>query len=253
MSATIPTTKPLGHANRAAAPHASLDEALDFLPPPVDRGAAAESPEPAPAVAPAGPAAAPLATVAQAAPAASASPATAEAKPAVKPPSLFDLEHEWLAVIDRLDDGEDIPEPEIAALAQRLIEVETKIEAKVDGWCRFISRVETDAEIAAKEAERLATRAKRFEKHGDRLREALKGVLQVVKKDKVKTALYSVAVRNNPPSVGAIDEKAIPGRFVRVELVKHIEKKAILDEYRATKVAPPGVEVITTKTRLEIK
>jgi hypothetical protein len=171
----------------------------------------------------------------------------------VRRPTLFDLEAEYLAMLARLDDGEDVPEPEIATLARRLVEVDAKIDAKVDGWCRLITQLDRDAEAAKAEADRLAARASRFDRHGTWLRDALKGVLVSTGKEKVRTALFNVSVRANPPSVGKVDERAVAGRFVKTEFVRAIDKKAILDEYRATKIAPMGVEIVTDRTRLEIK
>lgn len=246
----------------AGLPGQALD---DLLGSPTDVEAAtfqAPAPEPAPA-APAAAAPAPVARE-DVAPAANlvpeaAAPASAVGQAPVttvapaRRPTLFDLQADWFEIILRLDAGEEIPEAELAALAAKLEQVEERIELKAEGWAKVIRQLEAEAASASAESQRLAARAARSNAMAERMTEKLKDVLIATKKDKIRTALFSFTVKSNPASVGKVDVAALPRRFLKIETVEAIDRKAILAEYREKKVAPPGVEIVSDRKHLEIR
>lgn len=234
--------------------------------------------EPAPAAAPApaltpAPAAAEATSPAMAAPGASspaAAPGTALAAspvapapapaptpapaPAPKRLNLFDLEAEYLALTVTLDDAGEVPDAALEQLAHRFHAVDDALDRKIEGWARWIQQLEADAEVAAGEAKRLDRRAKSYGGLADRLRERLRDVMVRIGKARVKTPLYTVAVRASPASVASVSIPDLPARFLRpIPPIPPPEpdKRAILEAWRASgagtpespRRAPPGVVI----------
>lgn len=243
-------------------PLAILDE-----PAPAAAPAPVPTPAPAAAEAPAGPVAAAEATsLAMAAPAASSPAATqgTALAPAPKRLTLFDLEAEYLALTVALDDGGEVPDAALEQLAQRFHTVDDAIDAKIEGWARWIRQIEADWEVAAAESKRLAGRAKSYEALVDRLRAKLCEVMQRIGKERVKTPRYTVSLRASPPSVVSVSIPDLPARFLRPIAPPpppEADKRAILDAYRASgdgsperpRRAPPGCVIRDDAKTLQIR
>lgn len=172
-------------------------------------------------------------------PAPSVTPAPAQAKRV----SLFDLEAEYLSILMTLDEGGEIPDATLAALADKLQQADEQIDRKVEGWAKWITQLERDGEVAKAEAARLSKRGGGYEKFADRLRETLKNVLINLDKLKVKTALYTVNVQKAPASVATVSIPDLAARFLKPPAPPEADRKAILDEWKKTKVAPAGVTI----------
>ena len=70
---------------------------------------------------------------------------------------------------------------------------------------------------------------------------------------KDRGGLYAAKIAKNPPSVNVVNADEISNEFVKVEQVSSIDKKAILQHFKATGEIVAGVEIITDKQRLSIK
>lgn len=170
--------------------------------------------------------------------------------------TLFDLERRYLEIVLVLDEvgaGYDLDEGSIESLAHELVEVQDAVDRKVEGWARWIRSVEADAETAKAEAKRLAARGSSFEKLADKLRESLKGAMIAMDTAKVKTALFTVSVKKAPAAVASVDVPNLPTRFMNPPAPPEPNKRAILEEWKRTKVAPPGVTIREDGRTLEIR
>jgi hypothetical protein len=178
--------------------------------------------------------------------------------PAVPPkrPTLFDLESRYLEIVLTLDavgSGYNLDEGSIDQLADELVTLDESVDRKVEGWTKWIRCVESDAAAAKAEADRLAERATAFKRLAERLRDTLRDVMIRLDKPKVKTALFTVTVKKSPPSVAAVSLPDLPTKFLKPPLPQEPDKKKILDEYRVTKIAPPGVTIRDDGKSLEIR
>lgn len=171
---------------------------------------------------------------------------------APKRPTLFDLEAEYLSILVTLDEGANI-DGDLERLAMRLDEVDASVDEKVQGWCKFIRSVESDGDAAAREAARLGARAQSFASAGKRLRDCLRDVLVRLDKPKVKTALFTVTVKKSPPSVASVSIPDLPSKFLKPPAAPEVDRRAILDEWKRTKIAPPGTTIREDGRSLEIR
>lgn len=175
------------------------------------------------------------------------------APPAPKRPTLFDLEAEYLSILVTLDEGGEIPDEQLAVLAQKLEQVQDALEHRVEGWARWIRQLEADADVAKGEAKRLSARGTSYERFADRLRDKLKEVLIAVQKERVKTPLFTIAVKATAASVASVSIPDLPTRYLKPPAPPEVDRKAILDEWKRTKTAPPGVVIDTNRRHLEIR
>ena len=172
--------------------------------------------------------------------------------------TLFDLERRYLELISFFDEVtvEGITpdaDAQLAALAEELVALQESAESKVCGWAKWIRSVEADAEIARAESRRLGLRASAFESLAAKLRETLKGAMLAMDVTKVKGALFTVSVKKSPPSVASVSVPDLPTKFLKPPAAPEPDRKAILDEWKRTKVAPPGVVIREDGKSLEIR
>ena len=152
------------------------------------------------------------------------------------------------AAYSMLATAEDAPEFE-AALAQ----LQDAIEVKADGIGRVIRMYEAGSNAIQAEIDRLAD----LKAYRDRRVKSLKEYLldNMVRADmaKLDTALFRLAVRQNPPAVTVADGAVLPDAFMRV-IPEHreVDRRAILDHVKNGGEAPEGA-VVTRGRRLELK
>ena len=90
------------------------------------------------------------------------------------------------------------------------------------------------------------------ERRAERLRAYLLRNLQSVGTERVDTARFRISVRFNPPSVAVLEQQLVPAEYLRTVTTVSVDKRLILDNYKATGEIVPGVEV-SRGQRLEIR
>lgn len=117
--------------------------------------------------------------------------------------NLYDLTANWQQVynMEEIDEG---------TWFDTLSAIDEAIEDKGNNIAKLIRSLETDAEAYKTEAERFTAKRKVAENKIVRLKEYLKGSMELLEKPKFKTELFSFGIQNNPASV-EIDD---PGRLI---------------------------------------
>ena len=124
--------------------------------------------------------------------------------------TLYDLTAEWLELIELAEDPETDPE----TLADTMEALGGEIEDKVDGYGKAIRQVEVNIAALKAEEARMSAKRKAMESNVSRMKEAVKASMIAVDRPKIKTALFSFAVANNPPTLIIDDESKIPDSFL---------------------------------------
>jgi hypothetical protein len=167
---------------------------------------------------------------------------------ATRASTLYDLSADYLSVLTLLEDTDDDP----ALLEQALDAIAGKITQKADGIVALARQIEGMAALRAAEAKRMHALAHADSRRADRLLDYLLRHLVAIGAEHVETARFRISVRQNPPSVQVVDADAIPAEFIRTVTTTRCDKRAVLDNYKATGEIPEGIE-ITRASRLEIK
>jgi phage host-nuclease inhibitor protein Gam len=150
---------------------------------------------------------------------------------------LYELTDNYRRILDMLDEGQD------EALQDTLDSIKDAIEQKAEGIAKIIRTMDAEAEAIKAEEQRLNQRRKAIESRRDGLKRYLEDQLNLTGIDKVKTATFTVALQNNPPSVNVLDDTAIPQTFkVHIPEQWNVDKKAIMQALKDGQEIP-GVEL----------
>jgi hypothetical protein len=136
--------------------------------------------------------------------------------------NLYELTDNYLKVLELIENGEE-------GLEDTLESINDTIELKADGYARIIRSLEANAVALKTEIDRLTNRRRSIENSIDRLKENLKNAMIATGKEKIKTDLFNVTVVNNPVAVNVIDEKLIPEKYFKVEIIRKLDKISLRD------------------------
>ena len=163
---------------------------------------------------------------------------------------LYELSDDYRMLQTELD-NEETEQGDITAI---LSQVKEQFDEKVENIGKLILSLKADAEAVKLEEQRLAKRRKALEEKSDWLKGYLQDELTNTGVEKVKGVLLTVSLRKNPPSINVVNAIQIPENYWRtIPEVREPDKKAILEQFRATGEIVDGVEIITGKKHLEIK
>jgi aldehyde:ferredoxin oxidoreductase len=103
-----------------------------------------------------------------------------------------------------------------------------------------------------KQAEkRMSERRKAIEARVDRIKEYVKGCMELAGISKIESPEVILTIKKNPPAVEIYDEKALPD-FYKREVIKIEPDKVMIKEELQAKKDVPGAQLVQ-KTRLDIK
>lgn len=163
---------------------------------------------------------------------------------------LYELSDDYRKLQTELDNEETEQDSITAILSQ----VKEQFDEKVENIGKLILSLKADAEAVKLEEQRLAKRRKTLDEKAEWLKGYLQDELTNTGVEKVKGVLLTVSLRKNPPSINVVDVMQIPDRFWRViPEVREPDKKAIIEQFKATGEIIDGVEIVTDKKHLEIK
>ena len=131
---------------------------------------------------------------------------------------------------------------EIEQIKEALDLVEEEITEKADNIARFIKSLEADEKAIKKEEKRLYDRRKGVENKRKSLKKYLYMELENAGIRKVKSTLFNIGIQNNPPSVNIIDQDKISAEYITTEIIKKIDKRAILEKLKNGEVVE-GAEI----------
>src|SRR5215471_18019998 len=115
-----------------------------------------------------------------------------------------------------------------------------------DDYLRIMAALRRD------EAKRLRARAEADERHAERLRRYLMTHMALIGSERIDTARFTVVMRDNPPAVEVLDEDQVPAEFRRVVTTTSVDKRAILEHFKATGEIVDGIEIMHRR-RIDIR
>jgi hypothetical protein len=152
---------------------------------------------------------------------------------------LYDIANNIAAVLEMSESGVDGLDDTLEALDGSF---EEKVEKCVMAWRDLIS----DRDKCKQEAYRLTERANSFDKKADALKNYIEVMMRRAGKEKVKTALYSLNIQNNPESVEVTEQTMIPPQFWK-QPDPVLDKQAIKDSLKAN-LPVPGAQLKQTQS-----
>jgi hypothetical protein len=167
---------------------------------------------------------------------------------ATRLPVFYKLAAEFTRLIDMLEEEQDEE-----AIQQELQRIAGDIRRKAHGIAVVIQSLENMAALQAAEAKRLAAKAKTNQSHADRLRAYTLDIMRNTPGcERIEAGYFTLAIRLNPYSVTVEDEAAVPSEFNRTRITVEVDKRAVLESFKATHEVPSGVSIGRTE-RLEIR
>ena len=127
--------------------------------------------------------------------------------------------------------------------------------SKANDCINYALNLKSDAMTIKAHCEEMTAKRKAYEQRAERLLDYVLRNMQAVGVNEIKDrgGLYAAKIAKNPPSVDIVNADEISNEFIKVEQVSSIDKKAILQHFKATGEIVAGVEIITDKQRLSIK
>ena len=174
-------------------------------------------------------------------------------------PKLYELTDKYnglMMLMDKMTEqnGEDGEDGDSPVLQNMLKEITGEIEDKVENIGKLIRCLEAEETAIASEIKRLNERRGAIVNHATRLKDYLLSEMMAMEVDRVKRPLFTVSVRTNPPSCQILDADALPQGFRRViPETWQPDRKAILENFKATGEIPEGVEIIRDRKSLQIR
>ena len=136
-------------------------------------------------------------------------------------PSIYELTEQY----KRLEDAAYSEEIDEEEFNQLLMEIEGEIESKVNGYCAVI------ADLKA-EADRITARRRSLERTIDRMKTALETALDEQGRAKIKTGLWTVALRTST-RLEITDLSLVPPEYIKpiteASVMKAEIKKQLVD------------------------
>jgi hypothetical protein len=144
---------------------------------------------------------------------------------------LYELTQQYNTLLEMLD----MEGMEQQAILDTLECIDSDIEAKADNIAKLIKTIEHQEEALRQEEVRLATRRKAYENHRIGLKNYLEAQMIMMGKDKIKSALFTIYIGNNPPSLKLTrEEDEYPDKYQKIET--KLDRKAMIDDIKSGKV-----------------
>jgi len=121
--------------------------------------------------------------------------------------------------IDLIDSDGEITEEIASSLA--------KIAEKVDGSVFVLERFEKIADHYAEKAQKMAAIATAARKANDRLKDYIKGAMELMGSTELEGDDFRFKITKAPPKVIVKDEGSIPEQYMVTKVLKSPDKKAI--------------------------
>lgn len=158
---------------------------------------------------------------------------------------LYEFAQQYNQLLDLLD-NEDV---DFEVIADTIESIEEAFEEKAENIVKVIRQLQAEAKILKEEKERIAKLQKSKENQVERLREYLKYNMTKMGKDKIKTPICSISVKDKKPTFEVVDinlvELVIPDAVsweVKVDKTKlNKALPSLLDVWEPEKL---GVKVV---------
>ncbi len=138
-------------------------------------------------------------------------------------------------------------DPEL--LKDTLESIDDELETKAENVAFVIKELEGQSLVLETETKRLAERKNTINNNVKRLKQSLFDAMITAKKQKIKTNLFTLDIRKNPPSIIVEDESKLLNYLI--EQPKKIDKTKLGDDLKKG-IEVPGAKIIQTE-RLQIR
>lgn len=138
-------------------------------------------------------------------------------------------------------------DPEL--LKDTLESIDDELETKAENVAFVIKELEGQSLVLETETNRLAERKNTINNNVKRLKQSLFDAMITAKKQKIKTNLFTLDIRKNPPSVIVEDESKLLNYLI--EQPKKLDKTKLGDDLKKG-IEVPGAKIIQTE-RLQIR
>jgi uncharacterized protein (DUF1778 family) len=162
--------------------------------------------------------------------------------------TLYALSEDYLHILALLEE----PETDSQELERQLDDIAGLITHKAEAIAGLIKQCESMAAMRKSESDRMRDLAAADIRNADRLRDYVLRHMVAIGSERIDTARFKLRVRTNPPAVQILEQMLVPDEYVKVVTTESVDKRAILDAYKATGEIPPGVD-ITRSSRLELR
>jgi hypothetical protein len=160
---------------------------------------------------------------------------------------LYELTEEFERLVDMLESGDESPE-----LTAALEVISTQLEAKAAGVGAVLASLDAEADAYTAEIARLTAKKKCAQTSSDSLRRYVKSSMETRGILRIKGGSWSFAIQRNPESVEVTDESLVPDEVKRTVTTTTVDKRLVLELYKAHGEAAPGTAIRQT-TRLVIR
>jgi hypothetical protein len=162
--------------------------------------------------------------------------------------TLYELSEDYLRLLDLLED----PDADEQALEAELDQISGLIAHKAEAIAGLVTHMEGLADARRAESKRLKERADADERHAQRLRDYVLRHMQAIGSERIETLRFTLQIRRNPPAVEVLEQMLVPPQFLRTVTTVSVDKRAILEHFKASGEVPDGVD-ISRKHRLDIR
>ena len=128
---------------------------------------------------------------------------------------LYELTADLMTLQEMLEEAVDDEQ----VLLDTLEGVQGEYEVKLEAYCKVIKNLEADMDALKAEAKRLTDKRKTLENNVNRLKKAMFDSMKATNTDKVKGALFTVAIQRNGgklPVIVDVDVSELPDELVKV-------------------------------------
>ena len=145
---------------------------------------------------------------------------------------LYELADQYKTIAELLDSDFAEGQNETQALQSALDEISDSMQDKLDNIAKLIMSKKAEAEAIQAEQNRLSKRGKKLDSDIQWLKEYVEYHMEATGQEKIKTALFSFNIQNNPPSVDVMEPEKIPGKYWLQQDPK-LDKRTILEDLKA--------------------
>ena len=164
-------------------------------------------------------------------------------------PTLHDLTSERLALQRKLEELDFDQQ----TITDTLEGESTALQEKVESYGYVIKNMESFVESIKAEEDRIAKRRKIYESRVGHIKEWLKTNMIACGITKIECPAFTIAVKQNPPSVVIDMESQIPEGYMRLpEPLPWVANKKLIAEAIKAGMDVPGCRLVQTQ-RVEIK
>ena len=168
---------------------------------------------------------------------------------------LYELAEEYRGFEQALYEAEGEITDDTAILADAMKAVKGEFDQKVENIAKIVMNLESDAQKFDLEIARLQKRKQSLLNNANRTKLWLKGEMEIAGIYKIKGEILSVGIQNSPPSIRDedVDMFKLSQDYQVTKTEVRVDKKKILDEWKANGVIPEGVAKITQNNHLRIR